>query len=97
MNIQMKHLLCECVQDYGCTCLCVFALGGQACTRVTIFLEQLLAYYLQLHLFLLFHQESKSINKEEQKKVADGSEEASDKKTPFHSYRICAICDKHDT
>lgn len=40
-------------------------LEGHAGTSVTIFLGQFLAYYLHLHLFLLFHQESKSINQEE--------------------------------
>lgn len=56
-----------------------------------------LAYCFQLHLFLLFHEESKPINKEDQKKVADWSENALANKTPFYSYKIFDICDIHDT
>lgn len=72
-------------------------LEGHAGTSVTIFLGQFLAYYLHLHLFLLFHQESKSTNQEEQTKVAGWSEKALDKKNPFYSYKIFDVCDKHDT
>lgn len=43
-------------------CVCVCVPGGPAGTSMIIFPQQFLASYPQLHFFLLFHQESKSVN-----------------------------------
>lgn len=59
----MKHLLCECVHDSGCMCLCVYDFGKQARASVTVFLEQYL--HTAFNATLFFHEEGKSINKED--------------------------------